>query len=83
MINLSQQLEARYLEQLGLNPSLEFGYGIKQSLPAAGGSLPGAAVAESIPGVRVWYKNSLSQQLEVRYLEQLGLNPSLEFRYGI
>jgi hypothetical protein len=28
VINLSQQLEARYLEQLGLDPSLEFRYGI-------------------------------------------------------
>ncbi len=54
-----------------------------QSLPAAGGSLPGAAGDESIPGVQVWYMISLYQQLEALYLEQLGMNPSLEFRYGI
>ncbi len=53
-----------------------------QSLPAAGGSLPGAAGAGSNSGVQVWYIISLSQQLEARYLEQLGLDPSLEFRYG-
>jgi hypothetical protein len=54
-----------------------------QPLPAAGGSLPGAAGAGSIPGVQVWYMNNLSQQLEAHYLEQLGQDPSLEFRYGI
>ncbi len=54
-----------------------------QSLPAAGGSLLGAAGAVSIPGVQVWYIINLSQQLEARYLEQLGLDPFLEFRYGI
>jgi hypothetical protein len=53
-----------------------------QHLPAAGGSLPGAAGAGSIPGVQVWYMINLSQQLEARYLEQLGLDPSLEFRYS-
>ncbi len=54
-----------------------------QSLPAAGGMLPGAAGAGSLPGVQVWYMSNLSQQLEARNLEQLGMNPSLEFRYGI
>ncbi len=33
-----------------------------QSLPAAGGSLPGAAGAGSIPGVQVWYMISRGLQ---------------------
>ncbi len=37
------------------------------SLPAAGGSLPGAAGAGSIPGVQVLLMIRLSQQLEARY----------------
>ncbi len=54
-----------------------------QPLPAAGGALLRAAGAGSIPGAQVWYMINLSQQLEARFLEQLGLDPSLELRFGI